>query len=169
MSEALLDVVNEHDEVIGQAARSEIKDEGWMCRIIQVFVINDEGKVLTQWRSYRKSSGPRLFDSSVGGHVDAGESYDEAAHREMQEELGIQGELLKIGKVYDDEVSKHGTLYTIKHNGPFSNWETEADKLEWFDLEELELLTRRLPFLFTGGLKSSIKKYKKFIKNQEIK
>ena len=40
-----------------------------------------------------KDVQPNKWDTSVGGHVDPGESVDNAAHREMKEELGIEAEL----------------------------------------------------------------------------
>lgn len=161
----MLDYVDENDNVIGQATREEILTNGWACRIIQIWIINSKNKILVQWRGAHKKK-PHLFDSSVGGHVDAGESYEVAAHREMQEEMGIIGSLKHVSKIYNEEVNKFGQFYVINHDGPFSHWQKEADAIEWFTLEELEQLVNRLPYMFTGGLKDSLKAYKKYLGEQ---
>ena len=163
----LLDYVNDNDEVIGQATREEIHANGWKCRIIQIFVVNDEGKILTQWRAGHKSQGAHIFDSSVGGHVDVGETYEEAAYREMQEEIGIKEPLEFISNIIDVKSGDFAQLFLTHSNGPFTNWEEEADALEWFSVDEIENLMERLPYIFTGGIIPSFKAYKKHLKKQK--
>lgn len=159
---SLLDFVTRDDEVVGQGLLEEAIEQGLWVRVIGVFIINDDDKILLQWRSASKKFGPRLFDASVGGHVDAGEDYFTAAHREMQEEMGIKGELTEIGSFEDLEMDKKGYLYWIRHNGPFSNWEEEADQLDWFSLSELEHMLERFPYLFTGGMKGVLPMFKQY-------
>lgn len=78
-------VVNENDEVIGTAERERSHREGIPHRVVAVYVENEDGEILIHERISRR------LDHSVGGHVDPGESYEEAAVRELEEELGITG------------------------------------------------------------------------------
>jgi len=88
----IFDVVNEADEVIGQARREDVHgNPSLIHRVAHVLVFNSRGELFLQLRAKDKDVQPDKWDTSVGGHVDAGEDYAEAARREMREELGIEG------------------------------------------------------------------------------
>lgn len=86
----LLDLVNEHDEVIGSIPRDEVYAKRLHnYRAVHGFVVNSEGKLWIPRRAAHKKLFPSALDYSVSGHVSAGESYDAAFMRETQEELGV--------------------------------------------------------------------------------
>lgn len=86
----LLDIVDDNDEVIGTKRRSEVYAEGLSnFRVINAFVVNSKGEIWTPRRTAGKRIFPLCLDMSVGGHVESGESYDEAFRRETAEELNI--------------------------------------------------------------------------------
>jgi len=88
----LFDIVNNDDEVIGQAPRSVCHGNPTMIhRAVHVLVFNSSGGLLLQKRALDKDVQPGKWDSSVGGHLNPGESYLAAAYREMSEELGLVG------------------------------------------------------------------------------
>ena len=86
----MFDVVNERDEVIGQATRPEVHRRGLMHRATHVLVFNSRGQVFLQKRSLKKDRQPGLWDSSASGHLDCGEDYDACAVRELREEIGLE-------------------------------------------------------------------------------
>ncbi|MBI4698907.1 MAG: NUDIX domain-containing protein [Nitrospirae bacterium] len=109
MSEAEenLDVVNEEGEVIKTLPRSVIHgDPSMMHRVVHVLVFNSAGSLLLQKRSMNKDVAPGKWDTSVGGHIDAGETIIEALNREMEEELGVTS--------CEPEI-----LYTYIHSNPY--------------------------------------------------
>jgi isopentenyl-diphosphate Delta-isomerase len=83
-------VVNEKDEVIGTMPKKEAHINGALHRIAVVYVENQKGEILVQHRA------DGFLDHSAAGHVDPGESYEEAARRELKEELGIKDINLKF-------------------------------------------------------------------------
>lgn len=87
----LLDIVDEHDRVVGQARRSEAYADRLRHRCVFVLARDAAGRVFVHRRTARKLVFPSLHDMFVGGVVGAGESYDEAALREAEEELGVPG------------------------------------------------------------------------------
>jgi 8-oxo-dGTP pyrophosphatase MutT (NUDIX family) len=70
----------------GALPREEAKRSGLAVGAINVLLVSARGEVLLQRRPADKENGGR-WDKTVGGHVDAGESFDEAAVREAGEEL----------------------------------------------------------------------------------
>jgi 16S rRNA (adenine1518-N6/adenine1519-N6)-dimethyltransferase len=98
-------------------------------RAVHIFIFNDRGDVFLQKRSRWKDRHPLLWDSSAAGHVDAGEEYDMAAIRELQEELGISAELKRIAKLpaSDQTGQEFIWLYRASHEGPFQLAPTEID------------------------------------------
>ncbi|MEU1282372.1 NUDIX domain-containing protein [Streptomyces sp. NPDC005805] len=87
----MLDVVDEEDRVTGQAPRGEVYARGLRHRVVFVLVRDAEGRVFVHRRTATKQVFPSRYDMFVGGVVGAGESYDEAALREAEEELGVRG------------------------------------------------------------------------------
>jgi 16S rRNA (adenine1518-N6/adenine1519-N6)-dimethyltransferase len=92
-------VVDEVDRILRYAYRSQVHGDNSRHRAVHILIFNDAGEVYLQKRSRRKDRHPLLWDSSAAGHVSAGEGYDEAAQRELEEELGIKVPLEKVLKI----------------------------------------------------------------------
>ena len=86
----ILSVVDDQDQVIGQRRRDDIHRLGLLHRATHVLVFRQDGQIFLQKRGQHKQESPGLWDSSVAGHVDAGETYDACCVREIQEEIGIE-------------------------------------------------------------------------------
>jgi isopentenyl-diphosphate delta-isomerase type 1 len=102
MAEEIFDVVDEHDQIIGTATRSDVHARALRHRAVHVFLFNSTDELFVQKRSATKDSFPRCYDSSASGHVNIGEEYDACAKRELQEELGLvlpAGRFLKHFKI----------------------------------------------------------------------
>ncbi len=89
VSEELLPIVDENDEVIGTEKRGIIHAKRLLHRAVHVLLFNSQGKLYVQRRSMAKDAAPGKWDSSASGHVDPGETYDGSAARELDEELNI--------------------------------------------------------------------------------
>lgn len=57
--------------------------------VVRVIIFNSEGKMLIQQRASERNSYPNMWDFSVGGSVEAGETSSQGAERELLEELGL--------------------------------------------------------------------------------
>ena len=95
----LFPVVDKMDRILRHAARSEVHGDNLCHRAVHILIFNERDELYLQQRSRCKDRHPLLWDSSAAGHVIAGEGYDEAARRELQEELGINLPLKKILKL----------------------------------------------------------------------
>ncbi len=134
MSE-ILDVVNERDEVIGQAERDEVHHLGLVCRLAYVCFYTAGGDVILQKRSDTKKNDPGKLTTTVSGHVASGQNYLEAAVREAFEESGITVEpndLVNLGVVRADYVqgdylsNAMRGLFAYKFEGNVSDLTVEA-------------------------------------------
>lgn len=90
-SDEILDIVDENDEVVGQAPRGEATARGLRHRCVFIEARDASGRLFVHRRTPTKLVFPSHYDMFVGGVVGAGESYDEAALREAEEELGVSG------------------------------------------------------------------------------
>lgn len=97
----LIDIVNINAKPTGQSAlKSEIHSKGLYHNTAHIWFYTDDGKILLAQRAASKSIYPLLWDVSVAGHIDAGESIENGAIREIKEEIGLQikpTDLEKIG------------------------------------------------------------------------
>lgn len=90
MQEEIFPLVDEDGHVIGQATRSECHSGSKILHpVIHLHIFNSRGELYLQKRSATKDIQPDRWDSSVGGHIDLGESAEVAVLREAREELGI--------------------------------------------------------------------------------
>ncbi len=85
----ILPVVNKKDEVIDTTTREVCHAKKLRHRAVHVFIFNTKGEILVQKRSKDKDEYPSYYEASVSGHVLKNESYEEAAIREIEEEIGI--------------------------------------------------------------------------------
>jgi len=138
------DVVDENDRIIGRASRDECHKKGLIHRAIYIIVINSKKEILLQKRSMKKDLHPGLWTTSVSGHVDSGESYEEAAHREMKEEIGATGKLSEILAFSFKDISikdrcdyEMKKIFSTKNEGPFKPDKEELDKVEFFSCKKI--------------------------------
>jgi isopentenyldiphosphate isomerase len=87
----LIDIVDEADRVVAQLPRGEATARRLRHRCVFVRVLDEHGRVFVHRRTDTKLVFPSRYDMFVGGVVGAGESYDAAALREAEEELGVAG------------------------------------------------------------------------------
>lgn len=141
VSEELLDVVDEHNQIIAQATRGEIHAQGLRHRAVHILIYNKKAEMFLQKRSMIKDDFPGYWDSSAAGHVDAGESYDQCLHREVKEELGIdlkeQPKKLFMLEATPETGMEFCQVYKAILEGPFVLDKDEIDEGRWFSEEEI--------------------------------
>lgn len=140
-SEEIFDVVNERDEVIGQAPRREVHARGLWHRAVHVLVFNARGEVFLQKRSMLKDTAKGKWDSSASGHLDTGEDYDACAVRELREEIGLAPAQPPRRVFKLDACPETGWefcwVYRCAGEGPFSLHPEEIERGDWFAPERV--------------------------------
>lgn len=150
------ELVDESGAVVGRAPREACHgDPSLVHRAVHVFVFDGVGRILVQKRSADKDIQPGKWDTSVGGHLAIGESYEDAAVREVEEELGLAIRPRDLAHRHDylwrSEVETELVrTYRIAHEGPFAPQQSEIDEVRFFSRDELSRLVG------TGALTSNL-------------
>lgn len=87
----LVDRVDENDLVIGVVDRAEAIEKGWLHRVATTVCRDPLGRILVHRRPDGASRFPGQYNWLIGGAAEAGESWEQAAARELGEELGVFG------------------------------------------------------------------------------
>lgn len=145
----LFDVVDADDRVVGQATRAVVHSERLLHRSAHVFVFNSRGELFLQQRALCKDENPGVWDSSAAGHLDAGESYPQAARRELAEELGLAlgpdpsaGRLVEVGALpaTPETGYEFRRLFVVTTDEPPRPDPAEVMDGRFFPLDELDRL-----------------------------
>jgi isopentenyldiphosphate isomerase len=140
-ADELVDVVDEHDQVLRIVTRGEMRAQRLRHRTVFIAVMNLSGDVLVHRRADHKDVWPGRWDLAAGGVLAAGELYDEGAVRELAEELGIADvPLQRLGRgAYEDgEVVEIATVYRALWDGPVRFADGEVEEARWMSLEEVQ-------------------------------
>ena len=139
----IVDLYDAAGHVVGTATRSRMRAENLRHGATAVIVRDSRGRIFVHRRTPTKDVYPGLLDYCAGGVIQAGESPDDSAAREVFEELGVEGVTLRrfgVGTYDDDHTSYVAFLYETVFDGPMRLQEEEVSWGDWVDVHEL--LTR---------------------------
>ena len=147
--EEYLDILDKTGKPLGEAhPKSEVHQHGYYHNTVHVWFYTDKGDILLAQRSFKKAICPGLWDVSVAGHVDSGETLEAAASREVWEEIGLKinpKELKKIGvfecfQKYDFGISDFEFHHTYLHKLtiPLNELKPQPEEVEALKLVSLE-------------------------------
>ncbi len=149
----LIDIVDQNGNFTGKIMdKEEAHDKNLLHNEVAVFILNDNNQVLLQKRGANKRYNPNKW-ALCAGHVDAGESLETAALREIEEEVGVSvslGELQPFSErefTLADSNSHITYFYYIKLNLPKESFiiqKEELSEVKWFDLNSvIEMIKER--------------------------
>jgi len=146
-------VVDGADRVVGEAPRGKVHGDNLRHRAVHILLFNRQNDLFLQKRSRLKDRHPCVWDSSAAGHVDAGEDYDEAAARELHEELGITAMLSRVVKLPASERTGQEFIWLYKgnHDGPFQLARSEIELGDFFPKELVTAWLKARPADFAPG------------------
>ncbi len=99
-----VDELSPEGKIIGRVEKMDAHLRGINHPAVHVWVVDSQERVVLQYRSHLKKIYPLKWDSSVGGHVHAGEHLLTGAQREMSEEIGTVLPLHELGWADVNEV-----------------------------------------------------------------
>lgn len=160
-------LVDENDNELGIDTRENChRGKGKMHRAFVVFLFNSKNQLLLQKRSKLKQLWPEYWDLSVTSHVYPSETYEQAATRRLNEELGIWGIDLKrvLSFTYtasygDYSENEYCVLLVGRYDGSIKPNEKEVSDYRYANVDEIARMMDERPGDFTPWFKISFRKF----------
>lgn len=161
--------VDEHDVPIGSVGRDDSRKTGARYRIVRISVEDESSNVLLQKRLSTKKSYPGCWDTSAGGNIAYGESYEDAATRELKEETGLDvSDLEEVAYFYSETISPSNDIMNrftkvfrlqVANDVMLMPNPDEVAELRWVSRDELAAITAE--GMVTDGLLQTYEQYYK--------
>lgn len=148
--EELFDTVSDEDDVVGRATRKEAHTKGLIHRSVLFFIFDREGRVFVSQRTDNKDFYPGYWSIVFGGHVHAGESYEDAVMRELEEEAGIREKPSFMGafkKRFDEKDKENVRVYAFVTGRVLAVDPQEIKQGTFMTMSELEKKMKEARFL----------------------
>ena len=129
--EEWVDIVDDGDRVVGRTTRAQMRRENLLHRNVAILCRDGGGRIYVHRRTATKDLFPSLYDMFTSGVVEAGETYAQAALRELAEELGISGvvpQALFHHRYEGDRTRSHTAVFRVEWNGPITH---QASEVAW--------------------------------------
>lgn len=145
--------VDEKDNIIGRVKRRDAISQSLLHRGVVIIVVNMQGEILVHKRSRFKRMYPGHYAVGLGGCVNYGESYDECAAREAEEELGIDA---PVKFLFNWRFNSEGDnaivyVYRLVNDGPFNFQPAEIESAQFVSVDELRSMLEREKFCTGDG------------------
>ncbi|HSH19618.1 MAG TPA: NUDIX domain-containing protein, partial [Draconibacterium sp.] len=131
VNEEWVPLVDEKGRVTGQAPRSHVHNGSKLLHpVVHLHVINRNKAILLQKRPLSKQIQPGKWDTSVGGHITAGETLEKALKKEAFEEIGLVDYSVKMQKVYKWESEVEAEMVYLFTTFDFKNFKVHSDEVD---------------------------------------
>lgn len=158
-------LVDEADQVLGSMGKQEAHEQGLLHRAFSVFLFNSKGEMLLQQRADEKYHSPGLWTNTCCSHPFYGERLEEAVHRRLMEEMGLQCDVQFVFQFqYRADLDQGMIEHELDHvfigvtdDIPFPDPKEVKDWKYW-PLEELVSAVKEHPSLFTVWFRLSIER-----------
>lgn len=137
-------LINEKDEQLGLMEKQQAHVAGLLHRAFSVFVFNSKGEVLLQQRALDKYHSPGLWTNTCCSHPRDGETYEQAAHRRLVEEMGFDCEIEpKFHFIYKAQLGEQLFEHELDHvftgfyEGEIKINPDEVADYKWISMEDL--------------------------------
>jgi isopentenyldiphosphate isomerase len=144
IDQELFDIVDENNNLTGitkprDLVHKEMKD--WH-RATGVWIVNNKKQFLCQQRSLKKDVDAGKWQSFFGGHLKAGETFEQNVIIELEEELGLHAEkenLIKAQMIKSESYLHFSQQYIYIWSGDISELkfnDGEVEQIRWMSVEE---------------------------------
>ncbi|WP_312922709.1 isopentenyl-diphosphate Delta-isomerase [Empedobacter brevis] len=163
-------LVDQDDQKLGLMEKQQAHVAGLLHRAFSVFVFNSKGELMIQQRAATKYHSPTLWTNTCCSHPRDKETYEEAAHRRLQEEMGFDCELeYKFNFIYKAHLENDLTEHELDHVfiGTFDDEPNlnpdEVMAYCWVELDDLKKDMEKNPQNYTAWFKIIFEHYVSYI------
>lgn len=174
-----LDYYDEEGNFLGTTTRDEVHEKGLWHNTVHCWLYTNEGKIMFQIRANRGT-----FYTTASGHVDAGETIQEAFYREIKEEIGLELDTtnatfvdiipwkmdkIKDGKEWHDRAKAN--VYINLYDGDFTDFKFDENEVSGIGIvsaqETLDLFNDKIEFIEATIIENE-KKYTKKVNKDDF-
>jgi len=163
MDEVIL--VDKNNNQIGTEEKIKAHKEGKLHRAFSIFIFNNKKELLLQQRAKSKYHSNCLWSNSVCSHPRPNETYSEATHRRLKEELGFDCNLRKVSCFIYSTSFNNGLIeneYDCVFIGKYTNEliipnKDEIMDYKWISVKELKEDLIRNPEIYSIWLGLALK------------
>jgi isopentenyldiphosphate isomerase len=152
-ADEIVAIVDEHNNVVGAAPRWEMRAQRLPHRSTYILVFNSQRELYVQKRTLTKDVFPGYYDPATGGVVLAGESYEQGAKRELEEEMGIRDlPLTRLFDFYfaDEKTQVWGGVFSCVYDGEVVLQEEEVESGAFMQIGDILSQAETEPFTPDG-------------------
>lgn len=165
-------IVDQEDKIIGAEEKNIAKEKELIRRVSRILLFNNKGELLIHKRAPGVSL-PNRWNQSASGHVDEGETYEQAAYRELAEELGLKDiKLDEVDYFYNEETAtgRKSPKFNRVYKGVWNGQTIKPDPLEvseirWISPQDLDTWIEKDPEVFCQAFINTWQRYKNNITN----
>jgi len=172
MIEQQVVLVDKNNRKIGIKEKIKAHKEGKLHRAFSIFIFNSKGELLIQQRAKTKYHSGGLWSNTVCSHPKPNETYQQAVHRRLKEEMGFDCKLKKLfcfiyntGFVNGLIENEYDYIFIGKFDGKLKPNIKEIMNYKWISIKELKKDIKKNPNKYTIWLKIALKR----IKSSQIK
>lgn len=139
-ADEIVTIVDAYNNVVGAAPRRQMRADNLPHRSTYILVFNPRGELYVQKRTMTKDVFPGCYDPVAGGVVLAGESYEQGAVRELEEEMGIRHTpLTRLFDFYFEDAHTRvwGGTFSCVYEGPLVLQTEEVESVTLMTPEEV--------------------------------
>ncbi|MGV0941500.1 isopentenyl-diphosphate Delta-isomerase [Empedobacter sp. ULE_I140] len=163
-------LVDQDDQKLGLMEKQQAHIAGLLHRAFSVFVFNSKGELMIQQRAASKYHSPTLWTNTCCSHPRDNETYEQAAHRRLEEEMGFDCELeYKFNFIYKAHLENDLIEHELDHVfiGTFDDEPKlnpdEVMAYRWVELEDLKKDMEKNPQNYTAWFKIIFEHYVSYI------
>lgn len=159
-------LIDKNDQPLGLMEKQQAHHAGLLHRAFSVFVFNSKSELLIHQRAMSKYHSPGLWTNTCCSHPRENESYEQAAHRRLMEEMGFDCEIEeKFHFIYKAELEKGlfehelDRVFTGFYEGEIDFNKEEVMDCKWISIDELKADMSRNPENYTVWFKIIFEEY----------
>ncbi|MEW6299829.1 MAG: NUDIX hydrolase YfcD [Thermodesulfobacteriota bacterium] len=152
-ADEIVTIVDAHNTVVGAVPRRQMRANNLPHRSTYILVFTPRGELYVQKRTLTKDVFPGYYDPVAGGVVLAGESYEQGAVRELEEEMGIRNTPLTwlFDFYFENEHTRvWGGTFSCVYEGPLALQTEEIESVTLMTPEEVVRRAAAEPFTPDG-------------------
>jgi isopentenyl-diphosphate delta-isomerase len=162
MTEIIL--VNQLDEAIGTGEKLMVHQEGLLHRAFSILLFNNKNELLIHQRTLDKYHSGGLWTNTCCGHPNANEEINQAAHRRLGEEMGLDTPFDFLYKFQYRHAFENGLIeneidhvFVGNYEGFFIVNPEEVADYQWITIKNLLKDVSQTPEKYTFWFKEILK------------